>query len=87
MREFETSSLILEFDVARCPGGNHSFSRFRQFAEHLATGLGGRVVDDNRAPLDGTGFDAIAKELVAIYQAMAIRGILPGSPDSLRLFS
>ncbi len=87
MRELSTSSLVLEFDVARCPGGNHSFTRFRQFAEHLASGLGGRVVDDNRASLDGTGFDAIAKELVAIDQAMVTRGILPGSPDSLRLFS
>lgn len=87
MRDLTSASLLLEFDVARSPGGNHSFTKFRQFAEHLASGLGGRIVDDNRASLDGIGFDAIAKELVAIYQAMAARGILPGSPDALRLFS
>ncbi|OFZ96632.1 MAG: hypothetical protein A3H35_07375 [Betaproteobacteria bacterium RIFCSPLOWO2_02_FULL_62_17] len=87
MRELTTASLVLEFDVARSPGGNHSFTKFRQFAEHLASGLGGRIVDDNRASLDGSGFDAIAKELAAIHQAMATRGILPGSADALRLFS
>ena len=87
MRELTTAALILEFDVARSPGGNHSFAKFRQFAEHLASGLGGRIVDDNQASLEATGFDAIAKELAIVYQAMATRGILPGSPDSLRLFS
>ena len=87
MRELATASLVLEFDVARSPGGNHSFSKFRHFAEHLASGLGGRIVDDNRTPLDSAGFDAISKELVTIYQAMANREILPGSPESLRLFS
>lgn len=87
MRELTTASLILEFDVARSPGGNHAFSKFRHFAEHLASGLGGRIVDDNRAALDSAGFDAIAKELASIYQTMATRGILPGSPESLRLFS
>jgi FtsZ-interacting cell division protein ZipA len=87
MRELATHSVILEFDVARSPGGNHSFNRFRQFAEHLASGLGGKVVDDNRAPLSGPGFDAIAKELSSVYQTMAARGIAPGSPESLRLFS
>ena len=87
MRELATAALILEFDVARASGGNHSFARFRQFAEHLASGLGGRIVDDNRASLDVMGFDAIGRELVAIYQAMATRGIQPGSPDSLRLFA
>jgi hypothetical protein len=87
MRDLTTASLLLEFDVARSPGGSHAFAKFRQFAEHIASGLGGRIVDDNRASLDAMGFDAIAKQLAVVYQAMATRGILPGSPDSLRLFS
>ena len=87
MRELVTNSVVLEFDVARSPGGIHSFGKFRQFAGHLASGMGGKVVDDNRAPLSGAGFDAIARELTGIYQAMAARGIAPGNPESLRLFS
>ena len=87
MRELVTKSVVLEFDVARAPGGNHAFNKFRQFAEHLASGLGGKVVDDNRAPLGAAGFDAIGKELAGVYQAMTARGIAPGSPESQRLFS
>lgn len=87
MRELATNSVVLEFDVARSPGGVHSFNKFRQFAEHLASGLGGKVVDDNRAPLGSPGFEAISKELSGVYQAMMVRGIAPGSSVSLRLFS
>ena len=87
MRELVTNSVILEFDVARSPGGIHSFGKFRQFAAHLASGMGGKVVDDNRAALSGEGFDAIARELTGVYQSMAEQGIVPGSPESLRLFS
>ena len=87
MRELVTKSVVLEFDVARSPGGSHGFNKFRQFAEHLASGLGGKVVDDNRSPLGAAGFDAIAKELAGVYQAMTARGFAPGSPESLRLFS
>ena len=39
MRELSTPSVILEYDVARSPGGNHAFAKFRQFSEHLASGL------------------------------------------------
>lgn len=87
MRELATPSVVLEFDVARSPGGNHAFMKFRQFAEHLASGLSGKLVDDNRKPLGAAGFDAISRELSGVYQSMAARGISPGSPESLRLFS
>ncbi len=87
MRELVTNSVILEFDVARSPGGIHSFGKFRQFAGHLASGMGGKIVDDNRAPLSSAGFDAIARELTGVYQSMAACGIAPGNPESLRLFS
>ena len=87
MRELSTPSVILEYDVARSPGGNHAFAKFRQFSEHLASGLGGKIVDDNRNPLDSSGFNAIAKELTGIYQEMSVRNMPPGCPDSLKLFS
>ncbi|MFM9968935.1 MAG: cell division protein ZipA C-terminal FtsZ-binding domain-containing protein [Burkholderiales bacterium] len=87
MRDLLSHSLVLEFDVARAPGTNHTFGKFRQFAQHLASGIGGNIVDDNKVLLDNAGFDAIGKKIASVQQLMASRGIVAGSPESLRLFS
>ncbi len=87
MKQISTSALLLELDVPRAPGGAEALARFRLFAEQLAGSLAGRLVDDNRAPLDAAAFQAISGQLKNVYQTMQAQGIPPGSPLALRLFS
>ncbi len=87
MRDLQTLSIAVEFDVARSPGGIHSFNRFRHFIEHMAAGVGGKIVDDNRAVLDEVAIDSIARQLRTVYQAMNARGFVPGSAEAIRVFS
>lgn len=87
MKQISTSALLLELDVPRAPGGAEALARFRLFAEQLAGALAGRLVDDNRAPLDAAAFQAITGQLKSVYQTMQAQGIPPGSPLALRLFS
>jgi len=87
MKSLSTSALTLELDVPRAAGGHQAFAQFRLFAEQLAAALNGRLVDDNRAPLDAAGFDAIAAQIAPVYDAMRAQGIPAGSALAQRLFS
>jgi FtsZ-interacting cell division protein ZipA len=87
MRALSTIGITLEFDVPRAPGGIRTFEQFRDLARHLAQGLGGQLVDDNRKPLSAAAFDQIQTKVEAVHRAMDARGIAAGSPAALRLFS
>jgi hypothetical protein len=45
------------------------------------------VVDDNRTPLTVASLEKIAGQIDAIQSKLRARGIAPGSPIALRLFS
>ena len=87
MKTVSTPALLLELDVPRAPGGADAFAQFRGFAEQFAAALGGRLADDNRAPLDAIAFEAITAQLAPVYESMRAQGIPAGSPLALRLFS
>jgi FtsZ-interacting cell division protein ZipA len=87
MRTLSTAGVTLELDIPRAPGDAGALACLRSFAEQFAAGLGGALVDDNRAPLSAAGFDAIAAQLEPVYEAMRAQGIPAGSPIALRLFS
>lgn len=48
---------------------------------------GGQLVDDNGAPLDDRALAAIGAQVEAVRQELLGRGIEPGGPLALRLFS
>jgi hypothetical protein len=56
-------------------------------ARHLAAARGGRLADDNGNAVDERSLAAIGAELEAVRQALLARGIEPGGPLALRLFS
>jgi FtsZ-interacting cell division protein ZipA len=87
MKTLSTGAVLLELDVPRAAGGLQALAAFRGFAEQFAAGLGGLLVDDNRASLDGAAFDAITAQLLPVYDALRDQGIPAGSPLALRLFS
>jgi hypothetical protein len=79
--------VTLTLDVARSSDGGRSYEAMVRAGRHLATTGGGRLVDDNGAPLDERALAAIGAQLEAVRQELLDRGIELGGPLALRLFS
>lgn len=87
MREAAPQALTLELDVTRAPDTRRSFESMARLAHQLAAVLGGNIVDDNEQALDERAVAAIAAQLDAVSARLEARGVTPGSPTALRLFS
>ena len=74
-------------DVARTPEPGRAYETMARAGLQLAAARGGRLVDDNGASLDERALAAIGAQLDAVRLMLAGRGIEPGSPLALRLFS
>ena len=86
IQNLTTHGITLLLDVPRAAGGQ-VLDRMIGIANHLATSLGGNLVDDNRAALSETGIAKIREQIRTIHATMEARGIPAGSPRALRLFS
>jgi hypothetical protein len=82
-----TGGVTLLLDVPRVTDGAEVLDRMVGIAGSLATALGGRLVDDNRAALSEAGIARIKEQVRSIHAAMAARGIPAGSVRAQRLFS
>lgn len=87
MREAAPQALSLELDVTRAPDTRRSFEGMARLAHQLASVLGGSIVDDNGQALDERAVAAIALQLDSVRAKLEARGLTPGSPTALRLFS
>ena len=79
--------VTLTLDVARTSETARSYEAMVRAGRHLASAGGGRLVDDNGALLDDRALAAIGAQLEAVRQELLGRGIEPGGPLALRLFS
>jgi hypothetical protein len=79
--------VTLTLDVARTPEPARSYEAMARAGRDLAAAQGGRLVDDEGRELDERALASIAVQLEAVRQVLAGRGIEPGSPLALRLFS
>jgi FtsZ-interacting cell division protein ZipA len=87
IRNLTTPGITLLFDVPRVAHGVRAFDRMVAVGRGMADSLDGMLADDNRVLLNDGGLDKIRNQLRSIYAAMEHRGIPPGSPLALRLFS
>ncbi|HEX7811594.1 MAG TPA: cell division protein ZipA C-terminal FtsZ-binding domain-containing protein [Burkholderiales bacterium] len=87
IRHLSTPGITFLLDVPRVGNGLKVFDRMVAISRNMADSLDGMLADDNRVMLNDTGLDKIRNQLRAIYAAMEQRGIQPGSPLALRLFS
>jgi len=85
--EGREDGVTLSLDLGRTPEPGRSYEAMARAGMQLASSLGGRLVDDNGSALDERSLAAIGGQLEAVRQALAGRGIEPGSPLALRLFS
>lgn len=79
--------LTLILDVPRSQEIARSYEAMARMATHLASTLGGRIVDDRGNALDERSLAAIGAELEPIRRQLSEAGVDPGSPLALRLFS
>ena len=87
MREAAPAALTLALEVGRTPETRRTFESMARLAHQLAAVLGGSIVDDNGNALDERAVAAIAQQLDAVRAQLEARGVAPGSPAALRLFS
>jgi hypothetical protein len=79
--------VTLVLDVALSADLGRSYEAMARAGRSLAAAHGARLVDDRGNALDQRSLAAIGAQLEAVRQALAARGIEPGSPLALRLFS
>jgi uncharacterized glyoxalase superfamily protein PhnB len=79
--------VTLALDVAHTLEPGRAYEAMARAGAQLASTHEGRVVDDNGNALDARGLASIAAQIDTVRQALAARGIEPGSPLALRLFS
>jgi FtsZ-interacting cell division protein ZipA len=87
LKLLRSQGVSLVLDVPRVSDGRQAFRRMTELARSFATSLDGIVVDDRRAPLDAASLERISAQIEPIQGALKARGIAPGSPLALRLFS
>jgi hypothetical protein len=87
IKGLSTGGVTLLLDVPRVARGAEALDRMLELARHLATALGGNLVDDNRAALSETGIARIKEQVRTIHAKMDLSGIPAGSARALRLFS
>lgn len=87
LRGLNTHGVTFSIDVPRVSDGKEGFERMLGVARQLAAGIGGVLVDAQRAPLSDAMIAAIRAKILELQQQMRDGGIDPGSPRALRLFS
>jgi hypothetical protein len=85
--EARDDGVTLMLDVPRTAEPQRAYESMARAGLQLAEAQGGRIVDDNGTALDERALAAIGAQLDAVRQMLLGRGIEPGSPLALRLFS
>ncbi len=76
-----------QLEIPKVTHCDQVFNQMIQVAQKMANSLGARMVDDNQKPLGDLQIEKIRQQLKVIHATMVARGVLPGSPSSLRLFN
>jgi hypothetical protein len=87
MRTAFILGVSFQMDVPRVTNCPEVFNQMALIARKMESGLGGILIDDNQNPLNSLSLEQIRDQLRIIYAKMVARGVIPGSPSALRLFS
>lgn len=87
LRSNVLKSITLQIEIPKVSSSEQVFNQMIAMAQKMATSLSGILVDDNQKPLGDLQLEKIRQQLRVIHATMVARGIMPGSPGSLRLFN
>ena len=80
-------SVTFQIEMPKVTNCEQTFNQMITMAQKMAASLNARLVDDNQRLLGDIQIEKIRQQLKVIHATMVARGIMPGSPASLRLFS
>lgn len=79
--------VLLLMDLPRVANGTEVFNQMVLVGRKLEAALSSKLMDENQRPLGDPEIDKIRQQLKILYSKMFARGVVPGSPSALRLFS
>jgi len=79
--------ITFQLDIPRVKNCLETFNQMVLMARQMEKSLGASLVDDHQRVLDEAQIEKIRQQLKVIQAKMLTRGIVPGSPTALRLFS
>ena len=87
LRNNVLKSITLQIEIPKVSNSEQVFNQMIATAQKMASSLNANLVDDNQKPLGDLQIEKIRQQLKVIHATMVARGIMPGSPASMRLFS
>ena len=87
LRSNVLKGVTFQIEIPKVNNCEQVFNQMIMIAQKMASSLNAKLVDDNQKQLGDLQIEKIRQQLKVIHATMVARGIMPGSPASLRLFS
>jgi len=87
LRSNVLKSITFQLEIPKVNNCEQVFNQMILNAQKIASSLNGHLVDDNQKPLGDLQIEKIRQQLRVIHATMVARGVMPGSPSSMRLFN
>lgn len=87
LRSNVLKSITFQLEIPKVNNCEQVFNQMILNAQKIASSLSGSLVDDNQKPLGDLQIEKIRQQLRVIHATMVARGVMPGSPSSMRLFN
>ena len=87
LRSNVLKSITFQIEIPKVSNCEQVFNQMIIMSQKMATSLNANLVDDNQKSLGDLQIEKIRQQLKVIHATMVARGIMPGSPASMRLFS
>lgn len=87
LRNSVLKAITFQLEIPKVPNCEQAFNQMILVAQKLSSSLNASLVDDNQKPLGDLQIEKIRQQLKVIHATMVARGVMPGSPASMRLFN
>lgn len=87
MRTSVVKGLTFQIEIPKVSNCELVFNKMIEIAQRMNASLKGNLVDDHQKPLGDLQIEKIRQQLRVIHATMVARGVMPGSPSSMRLFN
>ena len=87
LRNNVLKSVTFQIEIPKVGNCEQVFNQMIATAQKMASSLNANLVDDNQRALGDIQIERIRQQLKVIHATMVARGIMPGSPASMRLFN
>jgi FtsZ-interacting cell division protein ZipA len=87
LRSNVLKGVTFQIEIPKASNCEQAFNQMILVAQKMSSSLNTNLVDDLQKPLGDLQIEKIRQQLKVIHATMVARGIMPGSPVSMRLFN